>query len=88
MSGYDKKTKPLVTKPIYLARSKKQHCVIQPSINAVRISFVIKKNDETDQHIAGKIAQFMEARADSFQIVRRKPIKGYDISFLVTNQHL
>ena len=30
---------------------------------------------------------FLAMRADSFFILRRKPIKDYDISFLITNFH-
>jgi len=29
--------------------------------------------------------RFLSQRADNFVILRRKPIKGYDISFLITN---
>ncbi|OHS98982.1 hypothetical protein TRFO_34628 [Tritrichomonas foetus] len=31
--------------------------------------------------------RFLSQRADSFRILRRKPVKGYDISFLITNIH-
>lgn len=27
-------------------------------------------------------------RADNFVVLRRKPVKGYDISFLVTNRNV
>ena len=30
---------------------------------------------------------FMMRRAENFVILRRKPIEGYDISFLITNFH-
>eukprot|EP01018_Ginkgo_biloba_P035208 Gb_27478 [translate_table: standard] len=26
-------------------------------------------------------------RAEAFQVLRRKPVQGYDISFLITNYH-
>mmetsp|Transcript_31019 Transcript_31019/g.34594 ORF Transcript_31019/g.34594 Transcript_31019/m.34594 type:complete len:81 (+) Transcript_31019:325-567(+) len=31
--------------------------------------------------------RFLAQRADNFVILRRKPISGYDISFLITNFH-
>jgi len=31
--------------------------------------------------------RFLAQRAENFVILRRKPVKGYDISFLVTNFH-
>jgi actin related protein 2/3 complex subunit 4 len=32
--------------------------------------------------------RFLAQRADQFRILRRKPVPGYDISFLVTNIHV
>ena len=31
--------------------------------------------------------RFLCQRADAFRILRRKPVKDYDISFLITNIH-
>ena len=42
MSGYNVKTKPLVLNPIYLCRSEKEKCLIEPSINSCRVSFSLK----------------------------------------------
>lgn len=30
---------------------------------------------------------FLAQRAENFVVLRRKPVKGYDISFLITNFH-
>ena len=30
----------------------------------------------------------MTRRADNFEVLRRKPMEGYDISFLITNTHI
>ena len=35
-----------------------------------------------------KFAGFFTQRAEHFVILRRKPVEGYDISFLITNTHL
>ena len=32
--------------------------------------------------------RFLSLRADKFQILRKKPIEGYDYSFLITDEHL
>ena len=34
-----------------------------------------------------KFTRFLTQRAEAFFILRRKPVKGYDISFLITNFH-
>ncbi|CAJ0948447.1 unnamed protein product, partial [Mesorhabditis belari] len=39
------------------------------------------------RQLAHKFTRFMCQRADNFVILRRKPIEGYDISFLITNVH-
>jgi actin related protein 2/3 complex, subunit 4 len=88
MAGFNRSTRPLVGRPVHLARSKKECCLIESSINSVRVSFVIKKNDETDAHVVSKFCTFMGARADKFEVVRRVPVEGFDISFLITSEHL
>ncbi|NDW60154.1 hypothetical protein G0P98_27245, partial [Yangia sp. PrR004] len=60
----------------------------EPSINSTRISFSIKALDEIDKLIADKFGRYMAVRADYFEILRRKPVPGYDISFLVMDSHL
>ncbi|KAJ2185102.1 Arp complex subunit, partial [Coemansia sp. RSA 530] len=57
------------------------------SINSVRISIRIKQADDIERILAHKFTRFLMMRAESFIILRRVPIKGYDISFLVTNFH-
>jgi len=37
MTGYNQKIDPLVGKPIYLARNKKEQFLIEPSINSCRV---------------------------------------------------
>jgi len=34
-----------------------------------------------------RFLRFLTQRAENFVILRRKPVEGYDISFLVTNAH-
>lgn len=39
MYGYNKKTKPLVLHPIKIAKSKKEKCLIEPSVNSCRVKY-------------------------------------------------
>ncbi len=53
----------------------------------MRVSIKIKQADEIERILAHKFTRFLMQRAESFVILRRKPVKGYDISFLITNFH-
>lgn len=56
-------------------------------MNSVRVSIRIKQADEIEHILVHKFTRFLTQRAESFFILRRKPVKGYDISFLITNFH-
>uniref|UniRef100_A0AAY4CBH1 Actin-related protein 2/3 complex subunit 4 n=1 Tax=Denticeps clupeoides TaxID=299321 RepID=A0AAY4CBH1_9TELE len=57
------------------------------SINSVRVSIAVKQADEIEKILCHKFMRFMMMRAENFFILRRKPVDGYDISFLITNFH-
>lgn len=38
--------------------------------------------------LTDKFTSFLNQRSESFLILRRKPLKGYDLSFLITNRHI
>lgn len=40
------------------------------------------------QVLVDKFSRFLAMRAEEFIILRRVPVKGYNISFLITNTHL
>ena len=77
--------------------------LIEPSINSIRMSIKIKQADEIERILCHKFTRFMMQRAESFVVLRRKPVpvmhiqsreirkadclQGYDISFLITNVH-
>jgi actin related protein 2/3 complex subunit 4 len=77
----------LLLNPVVIARNEQEKVLIEGSINSVRISVRVRKSDELDQLIAHKFMRFLMQRAESFTVLRRKPIAGYDLSFLVTNVH-
>lgn len=80
-------SKELLMTPVVIARNKQERVLIEPSVNSVRISLAVKQSDEIEKILTHKFTRFMCQRADSFIILRRKPIAGYDISFLITATH-
>ncbi|KAI1729079.1 ARP2/3 complex 20 kDa subunit (ARPC4) domain-containing protein [Ditylenchus destructor] len=80
-------SKELLMTPVVVSRNKQERVLIEPSINSVRISIGVKQADEIEKILCNKFTKFMCQRADNFIILRRKPISGYDISFLITTTH-
>ena len=79
----------LVLNPIFIAKSEMETCLIEPSINSVRISISIKKGLEIEHLLTRMLERFMALRADKFEILRKKPAKeGYDFSFLISADHM
>ncbi|KAK1252469.1 hypothetical protein MKX08_003656, partial [Trichoderma sp. CBMAI-0020] len=60
--------------PLTIARNENERVLIEPSINSVRISIKIKQADEIENLLVHKFTRFLEMRAESFFILRRKPI--------------
>lgn len=83
-----KENDELVNKPIVITRSDEEKVEIEPSINSVRVNIAIKKHAEIESLIVGIYTKFLMFRADKYNILRKKPKPGYDISFLITNFHL
>merc|ERR1712046_91093 len=78
----------LVLQPIVIHKGSQDKILLEVSINSVRVSLAIKQQDDLERMIARKFMQFMMRRADSFQVLRKVPVEGYDISLLITNFHL
>ena len=73
--------------PVVISRNANEKVLIEPSINSVRVSVAIKQADEIEKILCKKFMRFLMMRAESFFVLRRKPVPGYDISFLITNFH-
>lgn len=73
--------------PMTIARNENEMVLIEPSINSVRVSIRIKQADEIERILVHQFTRFLTGRAESFYILRRKPVQGYSISFLITNFH-
>jgi actin related protein 2/3 complex subunit 4 len=74
--------------PVVVARTEAERCLIESSINSVRVSIKIKQQDEIEVILCHKFTAFLMQRAEQFVIMRRKPVEGYDISFLITSVNL
>ncbi|KAG8760431.1 Arp complex subunit [Serendipita sp. 396] len=73
--------------PLVISRNEKEQVLIEGSVNSVRMSIRIKQQDDIEKILCHKFTRFMMMRAENFVILRRKPVPGYDISFLITNFH-
>lgn len=77
----------LLLQPIHISRNENEQVLIESSVNAVRVSIKVKQADEIEQILVHKFTRFLEQRAEAFYILRRLPIPGFSISFLITNKH-
>ena len=77
----------LLLQPMHISRNENEQVLIEPSVNSVRMSLMVKQADEIEQILVHKFTRFLEQRAEAFYILRRVPIPGYSISFLITNKH-
>uniref|UniRef100_A0A8C3FN91 Actin-related protein 2/3 complex subunit 4 n=1 Tax=Chrysemys picta bellii TaxID=8478 RepID=A0A8C3FN91_CHRPI len=85
--GRHRSSKELLLQPVIISRNEKEKVLIEGSINSVRVSIAVKQADEIEKILCHKFMRFMMMRAENFFILRRKPVEGYDISFLITNFH-
>ena len=72
---------------VKITRSEQEHVLIEGSINSCRVSIKVKQADELEEILARKLLRFLMQRADEFKVLRRVPVPGYDISFLITHIH-
>eukprot|EP00826_Nyctotherus_ovalis_P049815 TRINITY_DN6046_c0_g1_i6.p2 TRINITY_DN6046_c0_g1~~TRINITY_DN6046_c0_g1_i6.p2 ORF type:complete len:171 (+),score=56.61 TRINITY_DN6046_c0_g1_i6:66-578(+) len=83
-----KESPELLLNTLEIARSDQEKCLIESSINSVRLSFTIKKPKEIEKLLTHLFERFISLRADKFAVIRRKPVEGYDFGFLVTDKHI
>jgi actin related protein 2/3 complex subunit 4 len=57
---------------VVVSRSENETCLIEPSINSVRVSIKIKQADEIEEILCHKFTRFLMQRAEQFVIMRRK----------------
>ncbi|CDW84733.1 actin-related protein 2 3 complex subunit 4 [Stylonychia lemnae] len=79
----------LLMKPLIISKSDQEKCLVEASINSVRVSIAIKKNQDIEVLLTHMLERFLALRADKFYIMRKKPAhENYDFSFLITDEHL
>mmetsp|Transcript_8739 Transcript_8739/g.17538 ORF Transcript_8739/g.17538 Transcript_8739/m.17538 type:complete len:169 (-) Transcript_8739:110-616(-) len=81
-------SKELLLNPVTICRTATERCLIEPSVNSVRVSIAIKQADEIEEILCHKFTRFLMQRSEQFIIMRRKPTENYSISFLITHSHL
>lgn len=74
--------------PVVIAKNAQERVLIEPSINSLRFSICIKQSDIIEKILVGKFVDFMKQRAEEYFVLRKKAIPGYDISFLITHEHV
>lgn len=75
-------------KSIVVKRSETEETLLEFSANSMRMSIKLKHSDELETLLCHKFSAFMMKRAERFRILRKKPVDGYSLTFLVTNEHL
>ncbi|GFR42206.1 hypothetical protein Agub_g3097 [Astrephomene gubernaculifera] len=78
----------LLLPPVTVSRSEREGCLIEPSINSVRVSLRIGQQDMLEEELVKMYLRFLMQRAELLDVLRRAPVDGYDVSFLITDQHL
>merc|ERR1719354_333969 len=61
--------------------------VFNPSFHSMGLNWPDNRVAGSEEILCQKFMRFMMMRAENFFVLRRKPLKGYDISFLITNFH-
>ena len=62
-------------------------CLIERAVNSARVSVRVRQCDELEEILARALCKSLGRRADAFEVLRRAPVEGYDVSFLVLLEH-
>ena len=72
---YTSKSKELLMNPLVISRNENEKVLIESSVNSIRVSIKIKQADDLERILCHKFARFLMMRAESFVILRRKPVE-------------
>lgn len=67
--------KELLLNNVTISRTETEFCLIEPSINSVRLSVKIKQSDEIEEILCHKFTRFLMQRAEQFIVMRRKAVE-------------
>ncbi|KAF1867823.1 hypothetical protein Lal_00018364 [Lupinus albus] len=73
-----KTSSELLLNSVLICRNEAEKCLIETSINSLRISLKMKQTDELENILTKKFLRFLSMRAEAFQVLRRKPVQGID----------
>lgn len=68
-------SKEVMLTPLTISRNENERVLIEPSVNSIRLSIKIKQADEIERILCHKFTRFLMQRAESFIVLRRKPVK-------------
>ena len=74
--------KELLLQPLVVARSEHERCLIEASVNSVRVSLKIKQLDAMDVMLVERFSAFLQQRAEDFVILRRKAVEVHVFLFI------
>lgn len=66
-------SKELLLNPVTICRNEHEKCLIETSVNSVRVSIAVKQADEIETILCHKFTSFLMQRAEQFVVMRRKP---------------
>jgi actin related protein 2/3 complex subunit 4 len=75
VSFHYSKSKEVLMNPLIISRNENEKVLVEPSVNSVRISIKIKQADDLERILCHKFSRFLMMRAESFVILRRKPVE-------------
>ncbi|OII74289.1 actin-related complex protein [Cryptosporidium ubiquitum] len=87
-SLFNRDNKVDLVKSLYVYRHSKEFCYVESCIDSVRVSLKFYFKCEFERRLFNQLTIFMKKNSDYLQLVRKESIKGFDISFLITNQIL
>ena len=80
----------LLMPPVEITRGEASEgaCLIERAVNSARVSVRVRQVDELEEILTRAFCKSLGRRADAFEILRRVPCEGYDVSFLVLLSHV
>lgn len=85
---FNRNNKVDLIKSLYVYRHSKEFCYVESCIDSVRVSLKFYFKCEFERRLFNQLTVFMKKNSDYLQLVRKKSIEGFDISFLITDQIL
>ena len=82
--GAGRENPELLLNTVRVTRNEHEECLVETSVNSTRVSLRLRQVEPLDALLVRKFARFLAQRAEAFGVLRREPLPGYDVSFLIT----